>query len=310
MNRTRLGLLLACSAALFCSFGAAPVRQRPAEDAGASSRPVAALPAARELALKAEDGQAVPGWLIEAPPVGAKTGDTSWRAKGDALVLLHMFRSDHTAWEPILGELARRGITTLSIDMRGHGKNLTGPGGEDLGKRVVERDEATFRSMYKDAFAAIDWLTKAGYQPAHIGLFGASVGCSVAIDAAHRREGLGPVAVLTPGVNYLGVNSEEHLKDWGSRRLLIVSSAEEAPGGPALLVAQLERQFKQRKAKDPKAEDGVTYMVIDQSGIHGTRMFGKVEGIEATLAGWFEEEFAKLPDEAPSSRPVAPKGSR
>jgi pimeloyl-ACP methyl ester carboxylesterase len=280
-------------------------------DGDATSRPVAPAVSVQKLALVAKDGQKVPGWLHEAPPAEVKAGDTSWRKDAHAVVLLHMFRSDHEAWDPILPELKKSGITALAIDMRGHGENVKGPKGEDLARLVVARDEDLFRSMYMDAFAAIDKLEALGYEPSHIGLFGASVGCSVAIDAAHRREGLGPVAVLTPGLNYLGVNSEEHLKEWGTRRILIVSSVEEAPGGPAILMGQLKRQFLERKRKDPMTTDGVTYLALPETRIHGTNMFGAVDDIEARLVGWFEDSFAEADAEVaaeaaggPTSQPL------
>lgn len=245
----------------------------------------------RKLELAASDSQVVPGWLREASPDKATENDTTWRETTDAVVLLHMFRSDHTAWEPILAKFEERGITTLAIDMRGHGENLKGPEGEDLGAKVRGRDADTFRAMHRDALAAVDWLIEQGYTAGNIGLLGASVGCSIAIDTSIRREGLGPVGVLTPGLNYLGVNSEEHIATWGTRDLLIVTSEEESEGGPAPLRAALMKQHELRKKKTPTAEDHVAYWVLPESSIHGTRMFGAVDGIEKRIVSWFDEQF-------------------
>lgn len=264
---------------------------------GASSRPVVQEEVVK---MTASDGQAVPGWYREAKPKEAKEG---WRKQAHAVVLLHMYRSDHTAWEPILGKFAKQGVSTLAIDMRGHGANTRGPKNEDLAKRMVERDEALFQSMYKDAFAAIAMLEKRGFQRGHISLLGASVGCSVAIDAARRMDGLGPVAVMTPGLNYLGVNTEEQIKEWGTRELLIVTSTEEAGFGPAPLRDALRAAYAERKESSPEAVDHLTYWEIDQEGIHGTRMFGKVDGIEGRIVDWFVEHFAERAE--PTSRPTA-----
>ncbi len=261
----------------------------------------------RKLELIAEDKQAVPGWLRQPQPEGTTLHDEEWVKTANAVVLLHMFRSDHAAWEPILSEFDKRGITTLAIDMRGHGENLKGPEGEDLQSKVRGRDADTFRAMYRDANAAIDWLVEHGYSADRIGLLGASVGCSVAIDTARRRDEHGPVGVLTPGLNYLGVNSEEHIRSWGTRDLLIVTSEEEAEGGPAPLRAALNEQFEARRKREPKTEDHVTYWVLKEESVHGTRMFGSVKGIEARVANWFEEHFKPLTKKAPekaTSRPT------
>ena len=270
-----------------------------AADEGASSRP-----AVREVAVKmtAEDGQAVPGWYREAKPAGTKAGDEAWRSKAHAVVFLHMYRSDHLAWAPILPVFEKLGVSTLTIDMRGHGENTRGPKGEDLAKSAVDRDEALFQAMYKDAFAAIALLEKQGFQRRHISLMGASVGCSVAIDAARRMDGLGPVAVMTPGLNYLGVNTREQIKEWGTRDLLILTSEEESGNGPAPLRDALRDAYAKRKASSPKAADHLTYWQIEQTGIHGTRMFGKVEGIEQRIVDWFAARFAEEGKEKPASK--------
>ena len=288
MLRSRISWVLA-SLALVGVCLAAPLSNASESVEGEStSRPTNPT---RKLALVASDKQAVPGWLRESEPESATSEDTDWRKTTDAVVLLHMFRSDHSAWEPILAKFQEQGITTLAIDMRGHGENLTGPKGEDLGAKIKNRDEDTFRAMHRDANAAIDWLVDNGYDASRIGLLGASVGCSVAIDTAVRREGLGPVGVLTPGLSYLGVDSEKHIESWGKRDLLIVTSEEESLDGPAPLRAALKMQWEARQAKSPGAKDRVDYWVLQGKNIHGTRMFGAVKGIEGRIATWFGERF-------------------
>ena len=290
MLRSRIFLALATAVLISVSVAATQEAEAPAVGT-------------RKLELVAEDKQAVPGWLRQPQPKGTTLQNSEWTKTANAVVLLHMFRNDHTSWEPILSEFDKRGITTLAIDMRGHGENLKGPDGEDLQAKVRGRDAETFRAMYRDANAAFDWLVENGYSADRIGLLGASVGCSVAIDTARRRETHGPVGVLTPGLNYLGVNSEEHITDWGTRDLLIVTSEEEAEGGPAPLHAALNAQFEARRKSKPKTENHVTYWVLQEESVHGTRMFGSVKGIEARVASWFEERFPPQAEKA-TSRPT------
>ena len=44
-----------------------------------------------------------------------------------------------------------------------------------------------------------------------------------------------------------------------------------------------------REALSKREESRVTYWLLDQKGVHGTRMFGKVKGIEERVMDWFKE---------------------
>jgi len=214
-------------------------------------------------------------------PAGANEGDRQPLSDVPAVVLLHMYRSDKSSWKPIFAPFAQRGMALLAIDMRGHGESVVGPNGEDLRKLALSRDPKLFRDMHLDAAAAVKWLTDRGHDEKRIGLLGASVGCSVAIDAAHRDPGLRVVGVLTPGTEYLGIPTMKHVQDWGDRALLLASSEEEAPRGAEPIQKYLSKQEGSR----------VTFWRFPQHGIHGTRMFGQVEGIETRLANWFAEHL-------------------
>jgi len=214
-------------------------------------------------------------------PAGASEADRQPLSDVPAVVLLHMYRSDKSSWQPLFAPFVRRGMALLAIDMRGHGQSVAGPDGEDLAKLALSRDPKLFRDMHRDAEAAVKWLTDHGHAKKRIGLLGASVGCSVAIDAARRDPGLRVVGVLTPGTEYLGIPTMKHVQDWGDRALLLASSEEEAPRGAEPIQKYLSRQEGSR----------VTLWRFPKHGIHGTRMFGQVQGIEAKLAAWFAENL-------------------
>src|SRR6185503_7103627 len=115
-------------------------------------------------------------------------------------------------------------------------------GDDDLSKKVEARDPTLFNAMHLDAEAAIAWLVKEQKTPkTRIGLLGASVGCSVAIDTAVRNpDDVAAVVCLTPGKDYLGVPTMEHVAKWPSGKpLLLVSSAKEADGGAGPIQTRL-----------------------------------------------------------------------
>jgi dienelactone hydrolase len=197
-------------------------------------------------------------------------------AAGSAVVLLHMYGSDRYAWEPMRAPLYEQGIATLAIDMRGHGESLDEQG--ELAERVRQGDPALFGAMHGDVAAAVAWLEGRGYAAERIGLMGASVGCSVAIRAALADERLAGVVALSPGTDYLGVDTLGDLQGWDERPLMLVSSREEAERG----AAPLERAVRARDRWLTPA-----LVLLEETDIHGTRMFGVVADVEVRLAGWW-----------------------
>ena len=90
---------------------------------------------------------------------------------------------------------------------------------------------------------------------------------------------LAGVAALTPGTDYLGVDSLADIARWDERPLLLASSLEEADGGARPLAAAL-------LARPPWAP--AQLVLLQGTGIHGTQMFGAVPGVELQLAHWWE----------------------
>jgi dienelactone hydrolase len=204
--------------------------------------------------------------------MGAEGGS----AEGSAVILLHMYKSNRSAWEPIRAPLYEQGIATLAIDMRGHGESVDDAG--NLSARVDDRDAELFNAMHADVAAAVAWLESRGYDAERIGVMGASVGCSVAIRAVLEDERLAGAAALTPGSDYLGVDSLSDVQAWDGRPLLLVSSEEEAERG----ALPLHEAMAERDAW--LLPDLV---IVPGSSIHGTNMFGQVPDVETRLATWW-----------------------
>jgi len=205
-----------------------------------------------------------------------------------AAVLLHMYRHDRRTFEPLVPALSRAGFAVLAIDLRGHGESA-GPAELGLADRVARRDPRLFQLMYRDVEAAYAWLAE---QPevdlSRWVLVGASVGCSVALDCAARDRSVDGVICLTPGLNYLGIDSDAHARKYGRRPLLLIASEGEKADAQAL----------------GRLVEGATVKIVPDSpdgkdALHGTRMFGKVEGIETLIA-----EFAARAAGPPSTEQV------
>jgi pimeloyl-ACP methyl ester carboxylesterase len=207
------------------------------------------------------------------------TLEADWYAGDEGMpgvVGLHQYPSDRTSWKP-LAEKRPAGWHFLAVDLRGYGGSKT-QDGKDLSDRVKKRDPELFKAMWQDALAAVKHLRdEAKCDPKRIGLVGASVGCSIAMDATVRRgQDVAAVCCLTPGTDYLGVPTMDHLKTWKEQPLLLLSAEDEAEGGAKPIAAALSRK--------PEVE----LRIVPGEKIHGTNMFGKAAGIEDRITAWLE----------------------
>ena len=196
------------------------------------------------------------------------------------IVALHMYGADRSSWKPV-ADLLPAGWHLLAVDLRGHGGSAK-QGKEDLGKRVEARDPELFKAMWQDARAGVAFLGEEGKcAKDRIGLLGASVGCSAAFDAAARERGVAAVAALSPGTGYLGVPTLEHLRAWPGIPVLLAAPKEEEAATLELAAALERHPWVDRK------------IVPGTKELHGTRMFGKAEGIEGELVRWLEAALAR-----------------
>ncbi len=140
---------------------------------------------------------------------GLTIAATWWPGDGPGTaILLPMYGGARTSWRSLVPALRDRGLAVLAIDPRGHGESAV-QGDVDLSLRVKGRDATLFAETWRDVAGATRWLVdERAREPKRIGLIGASVGASVAIDAARRRPTeVGAVLALTPGPRYLGLDS-------------------------------------------------------------------------------------------------------
>lgn len=216
-----------------------------------------------------------------------KLAGTIWSASqpgGAGVVLLHMVKSDRGAWAPLVPHLRARGLTVLTIDLRGHGANVK-KGFDPLAQRVEKRDPKLFADMHQDAIAAVRFLVKEGRcDPKRIALVGASVGASIALDAARRYPSeASAVCCMSPGANYLGLDSLEHAKTWPAETplLLLVHRIESEQGAVALHEALPKSRVVVYEDATPAdaSKDGASWA-------HGTRMFGRIPLVEQTVASF------------------------
>ena len=234
-------------------------------------------PRAREVKFPTQDNLVIAGDYYP-----SSAGDAG---EAPIAILLHMYHSNRSAYRPLVPHLHAAGFAVLAIDLRGHGGSVGLPA-MGLARRVAERDPRLFADMGKDIEGAYLWLTaQPGVDPARFALVGASVGCSVALAYGARDRSVDGVVCLTPGLSYLAIDSATDAKKYGKRPLMLLAGRDERSAAE-----QLGRLV-------PGATVEIVPRVSPQKfGLHGTRMFGEVAGIEAKIARFLADAVGKPSD--------------
>jgi pimeloyl-ACP methyl ester carboxylesterase len=182
------------------------------------------------------------------------------------VILLHMLGDDRTVWGEVglTADLVAAGYAVLAVDMRGHGK--TG-GAQDW---ALAADDL---GRVWDAFAALETVDEA-----RTAVVGASIGANMALRLGADRSGVAAVALLSPGLEYRGVTTEDQPVIYGDRPLLLVSSEDDAYSADSVRALAA-------------AANGATVQMYDNAG-HGTNMFAAEPELAGLIIGWLDEQLA------------------
>jgi pimeloyl-ACP methyl ester carboxylesterase len=215
---------------------------------------------------------------------GVEIASADWRLRGDfrtglregrrpAVLLLNKANGDRKAYERLAAELARRGISSLRLDLRGHGESI------NAGK-FIPFDEANNSKIFVDedvdVVSALAWLrSRLDVDSDRIGVVGASYSGELAAQAA-RREGkfARAYALLSPGS--LSEESVKGMDPSGARWLFIRAARERAPSLP-LAAAQIEAVSRSG-----------TVRVLD-SDKHATDLLAEPLALAPSLADWLHD---------------------
>ena len=184
----------------------------------------------------------------------------------NGIVLLHMLSRTRKDWEPFANELQGKGYNVISIDLRGHGQsNLNW-------QSFNSRD---FNNMIEDVRASKDFLNAKGARV--IAIIGASVGANVALNYAATDSEIKTVIMLSPGLDYRGVKTNETIRNFNGPTLLVTSSED------LYSVESASKLHKLSVSKDTKLE---TY---DNAG-HGTEML-KEKKLPTLIFNWLSKHL-------------------
>lgn len=182
------------------------------------------------------------------------------------VILLHMLGSNRQVWADngFSQLLADNGYAVLAVDMRGHG--------ETGGSRDWDLAEQDLRMVWQ-WFTGLDEVDET-----NTAVIGASIGSNMALITGANIPEIKTAILLSPGLDYRGVTTEDALQRYGQRPLLIAASQEDS------YAASSSETLADKAAGDAK-------LIMFNGAGHGTNMFGPQPDLAPTLLDWLEERL-------------------
>ncbi len=168
------------------------------------------------------------------------------------VILLHMLGGSRTDYDALIPRFTADGYAVLALDMRGHGET-----GGDKNWDLAARDLETVINILFDQPKIL---------PGRVAIVGASIGSNMALKTGAAVPKISSVVLLSPGLAYDGVTTEDALATYGDRPLLIVASSEDS------YAAELSQTLADQSS------GLVNFKLYDGAG-HGTNMFNAEDGL-------------------------------
>ncbi len=240
-----------------CTYGEGPAPTATVpEPVRVTTAPTATPPPSanfRLLTITAADGVTLVGAFY--PPETAPV---------PGVMLLHMAGRQKEEWTSLATQLQEDGYAVLALDLRGHGES---------------EGEPDWAAMPDDVSRA--WVALADQpevDPERTAIVGASIGANLALVAAAAEARVRAVVLLSPGLDYQGVRTEEAMVAYGERPVLIAASENDMYGaGSAQILAGLAQ--------------GPQVLTIYPHAGHGTAMFGSQPDLADLILGWLRTQL-------------------
>jgi len=190
---------------------------------------------------------------------GIRLKATVYEADGPGVVLLHMLDKNRHDWDAFGRQLQSLGYHVVSVDLRGHGES-------DLTWKDFSPKE--FNDMVLDAKAAQQYLGK------DVAVIGASIGANIALNFA-SDDSVKTVVLMSPGLEYKGVKSEESIENLDK---------------PVLIIAAEGDTYAADSSRKLHSLNSNAELKIYDGKEHGTGLFGKTD-VDNVMIQWLKEHI-------------------
>lgn len=159
-------------------------------------------------------------------PDGVKIAGNWFPANGNApaILLLHMRPATKESWNDFAAKLNTADFSALAIDLRGHGESV-----EQNGKKINYENfpGGSHAECRQDVDAALAWLKSRGVKKIYIA--GGSIGANLTIDAMAKHKEIKKGIALSPGLEYLGVETGDVIQKLRSDQLIYLIASKDDP---------------------------------------------------------------------------------
>ena len=222
---------------------------------------------AQKIDIVTDDGIKISGSWVTAPTtIGAA-------------VLVHSFPLTKESWGSFQRVLARRGIASLAIDLRGHGESNKTENGAEIDYRSFKDDEHV--SSVSDLGAAYAWIRTRGIDRERIAFVGASIGANLCLRFIANEPTVPVGVLLSPGTVYHGVATMDVIDAIAPHQAMyVIASSEDDDDSVEASAAII----------DALEVDTKVFKKLKQAG-HGTAMLEGDEALMAEIADWIRDRI-------------------
>ncbi|MFO0980207.1 MAG: redoxin domain-containing protein [Planctomycetota bacterium] len=194
-------------------------------------------------------------------------------ASKPAIVFFPGMRFDRRVWDGFARQVQASGFPALAVDLRGQGESIRVGGAEVHVSDALARDRGFAQDMVADAEQAAHWLAENGSAGHGMIYAGSSLGSSVALIAAAGDPGVRAVLLMSPGLDYAGLQTLPAIKKLGQHPVLITCAQEPARADAKELAANAQ---------------AAELCLRDQPG-HGTSLLETDGAIAGLMLAWLEK---------------------
>ena len=195
-------------------------------------------------------------------------------------ILLHGLASTKDEWNSFEQKLTERGYGYFAYDLRGHhGSNKNTKGQELTINQIVNSGNlAEIQKLVSDIDGAVKYLKSKGIKKNRVGLIGASVGANISMIYASEHKFIPVTVLLSPGWNYIGLEINPIIKEYGSRPLGVAAS----PGDKYAYDTATQLTLVARQLKTD------AYFFEGAQAQHGTQMLVPGGDFENNILDWID----------------------
>ncbi|MFA6953181.1 MAG: alpha/beta fold hydrolase [Patescibacteria group bacterium] len=193
-------------------------------------------------------------------------------------LLLHMMPATKESWQAFAEGLLEKEISSLAIDLRGHGQSL-----DQIGQVLNYQNfgDLQHQASAKDVEAALTWLKNRGFKENNIAIVGASIGANLALQEMGYKPEYKIVVAISAGSDYRGIQPAPFISSYKSnQRILFIASHEDTESAIAS-----QSFFDQTQAQKK-------LIMLDNAG-HGTNIFLNSPQTLADAISWLNLNLPK-----------------